>query len=173
MSAEQYTPVRVSRRIEAPAAVIFAILIDPARHTELDGTDMLRGAVTTSPVTGVGDVFVMTMFYVEHGDYQMNNHVVEFEPDRRISWEPEAGLGHPDTAPGSTEPARWGQRWGYELVPDGPDATLVTEIFDCSQVPAEGRIAMEDGRIWMEGMTATLDRLAEACAAQAMSNGQL
>lgn len=171
MSAEQYTPVRVSRRIEAPASVVFAILTDPARHTALDGTGMLRGSVSTSPVTGVGDVFVMKMFYVEHGDYQMNNHVVEFETDRRIGWEPESGLGHPDTAPGSTEPTRWGHRWSYELVPDGPDATLVTEIYDCSQVPAENRIGMEGGRIWIDGMTATLDRLAEVCSEEVVSHG--
>ena len=55
--------VAVSRRIEAPAVDIFAILADPRRHTELDGSGMLRGAVTATPVTGVGDVFVMRMYH--------------------------------------------------------------------------------------------------------------
>src|SRR6202034_4020889 len=102
--------VRVSRRIEASAAVIFAVLADPRRHLELDGSGMLRGAVTTAPVTGVGDVFIMSMYFSALGDYEMNNHVVEYEPDRRIGWEPEAGRGHPDAAAGQ-DGSRWGQRW--------------------------------------------------------------
>ena len=46
-------------------------------------------------VTGVGDVFTMRMYYSEHGDYEMDNHVVEVEQDRRIGWEPWAGRGYP------------------------------------------------------------------------------
>ena len=44
-------------------------------------------------VCGVGDVFVMKMYFDELGEYHMINHVVEYEPDRRIGWEPEAGVG--------------------------------------------------------------------------------
>jgi hypothetical protein len=155
--------VRVSRRIDAPAAVIFQILADPGRHMELDGSGMLRGAVTTAPVSGVGDVFVMKMYFAKLGDYEMNNHVVEYELDRRIGWEPEAGRGHPDAA---TEAGggRWGHRWSYELVPDGPSATIVTEIYDCSRAPADARVGMADGEAWIEGMTRTLERLEAACA---------
>lgn len=160
MSGDQCELVRVSRRITAPAAVIFRILADPGMHTALDGTGMLRGAVTADRISGTGEVFVMKMYYVAHGDYEMNNHVVEFEPDRRIGWEPKAGRGHPDTEPGSTEPARWGHRWSFELAPDGPDATVVTEIYDCSRAPAEARSGMDGGRIWIDGMTTTLERLA-------------
>jgi hypothetical protein len=167
MSRDQYEPVRVSRRIDASAEVIFGVLADPAMHTALDGTGMLRGAVTTDPVSRVGDVFVMRMYFVRLGDYEMNNHVVEFEPGRQIGWEPEAGRGHPDASPGSSEPARWGQRWSFELTPDGPDATIVTEIYDCSRVPAEARAEMEGGTIWIEGMTGTLGRLAAVCAQRA------
>jgi len=117
MRNRQSTPIAVSRRIAAPAAVIFRILADPRRHTELDGSGMLRGAVSDGVVSAVGDVFVMAMYYAPHGDYEMNNHVVEYEVNRRIGWEPEAGRGHPDTAPGSTAQARWGHRWTYELSP--------------------------------------------------------
>ena len=163
MSAVQYQPMRVSRRIEAPAEVIFGVLADPDQHTALDGTGMLRGAVTTEPVTGVGDVFVMRMYFVRHGDYEMNNHVVEFEQNRRIGWEPEAGRGHPATAADSNERTRWGHRWSYELVPDGPDATIVTEIYDCSNAPADARAGMREGHVWTEGMMQTLDRLAALC----------
>ena len=154
--------VRVSRRIAAPAATIFQVLADPRRHTELDGSGMLRGSVTTAPVSGVGDIFIMKMYFSALGDYEMNNHVVEYEPDQRIGWEPESGRGHPDTAKAPDE-RRWGQRWSYELVPDGPGATIVTEIYDCSAVPADARAGMSDGEVWADDMARTLERLDAAC----------
>ena len=89
--------VRVSRRIPAPAAKIFAVLATPARHLDLDGSGMLRGAVTDHPMRGVGDFFDMRMYYVEHGDYQMRNHIVEFEPTRRSSGSPSHGSATPTT----------------------------------------------------------------------------
>jgi hypothetical protein len=155
-------PVKVSRRIGAPAAMIFQVLADPGRHMELDGSGMLRGAVTTAPISGVGDVFIMKMYVSQLGDYEMNNHVVEYEPDRRIGWEPEAGRGHPEAAKQAAE-GGWGHRWSYELVPDGPDATIVTEIYDCSRLPAEARLGINDGEIWADGMARTLERLDAAC----------
>ncbi len=160
MSEGEYQPVAVSRRICAPAHVIFRALADPARQPEFDGSDMLRGAGSAAVVSGVGDVFVMKMYYSRLGDYEMNNHVVEFEQDRRIGWEPEAGRGHP--AAGRS----LGQRWSYQLTPDGPDATVVTEIYDCSGVPQENRAAMDDGKIWIETMAKTLERLDALCAGE-------
>jgi len=153
--------VSVSRRIEAPAAEIFRILADPNRHIDLDGSGMLRGAVTHDVVTGVGDVFVMAMYYSELGDYEMNNHVVEFEPDRRIGWEPVNGRGHPDGERSSSPHERWQQRWIFDLEPDGADATIVTEIYDCSRASEDVRAMMDDGAIWIEAMTKTLERLDE------------
>ncbi|HEV2888012.1 MAG TPA: SRPBCC family protein [Jatrophihabitans sp.] len=150
--------VAVSRRIGAPAADIFAILADPARHLELDGSGMLRGAVGDAVISGVGGVFVMKMYYRRLGDYEMNNHVVEYEPDRRIGWEPQAGRGHPAEMAAD---ARWGQRWSFELLPDGPDATVVTHRYDCSRAPESERVAMDGGRIWVEAMAQTLRRLDE------------
>ncbi|HEY1623964.1 MAG TPA: SRPBCC domain-containing protein [Streptosporangiaceae bacterium] len=158
--ATAWTPVTVSRRIDAPAHTIFQVLTDPGRHVELDGSGMLRGAASTDVIKGVGDVFVMTMYYLALGDYEMNNHVVEFEPDRRISWEPEAGRGHPEAA---ADGARWGHRWSYLLEPDGPDATVVTELYDCSRAPEHQRIGMDNGRTWIESMTKTLERLDRLC----------
>jgi hypothetical protein len=157
-------PVAVSRRISAPAPDIFRILADPARHVELDGSQSLRGAATTAMISAVGDVFVMKMYFPHLGDYEMNNHVVEYEQDRLIGWEPEAGRGHPHATPDSAEPARWGHRWSYQLTPDGPDATIVAEIYDCSQVPPEERAGMQNGQVWTESMTRTLERLDALCA---------
>jgi hypothetical protein len=76
------------------------------------------------------------------GDFEMNNHVVEYEPGRRIGWEPENGLGHPDAGPPGT--GRW-RRWSFELTPDGPDATVVTESYDCCGAPEEVRAELECG----------------------------
>jgi len=163
MTADECPPVAVSRRICAPAHDIFEILADPVRHIELDGSGMLRGAASTAMVTGVGDVFVMKMYYAGLGDYEMNNHVVDYEPDRRIGWEPEAGRGHPGAAPGSRAAARWGHRWTYQLTPDGPDATIVTETYDCSAVPEHERRGMDNGTVWLESMTNTLERLDALC----------
>jgi hypothetical protein len=82
---------------------------------------------------------------------------VEYEPDRLIGWEPCAGRGHPEDG------GAWGQRWSYELTPDGADATVVTEIYDCSRVAADDRQGMDNGRVWTDSMAATLERLDRIC----------
>ncbi|MGW5433478.1 hypothetical protein ACWET9_40905 [Streptomyces sp. NPDC004059] len=154
--------VAVSRRITAAAEDIFRILADPGRHPDLDGSGMLRGAVCDAAVSGVGDVFVMRMHYERYGDYEMINHVVEFEPDRRIGWEPRPGRGHPDAPdPG----AAWGHRWIFELLPDGAGATVVTEIFDGSRMSEDKRAEVDGGRAWWQTqMASTLERLGELCS---------
>jgi hypothetical protein len=163
---DEYQPVAVSRRICAPAHDIFQVLASPVRHPEFDGSGMLQEPVSTAMISGAGDVFVMKMYYSELGDYEMNNHVVDYEPDRLIGWEPEAGRGHPHAAPDSTEPARWGHRWTYRLTPDGPDATIVTETYDCSAAPEEERAGMDNGKVWAESMARTLERLDALCTRQ-------
>ena len=141
-----------------PARDIFQLLADPRRHPELDGSGMVRGAVGAAVITGVGDVFVMAMHFSALGDYEMENHVVEYELDRRIGWEPAPGRGHP----GKGE-APWGHRWTFELAPEGAASTVVTERYDCSRAPADARASVDDGRIWIEAMTATLARLDDLC----------
>ncbi|MDX2644478.1 hypothetical protein PV341_13035 [Streptomyces sp. PA03-1a] len=154
--------VTVSRLFGTPAGDIFRILADPGQHSAFDGSGMLRGAATDAPVSGVGDVFVMRMHHERHGDYEMNNHVVEYEPDRRIGWEPRPGRGHPDVAaPGAV----WGHRWIFDLRPNGAGATIVTEIFDGSRMPEDKRTEVVNGRAWWQSqMASTLERLAELCA---------
>ena len=58
MTGSEHEPVAVSRRIAAPAAETLLIVADPRRHTDLDGSGMLRGAVSDRVVCAVGDVFV-------------------------------------------------------------------------------------------------------------------
>ena len=150
---EIQTVVSVSRRIAAPVHAVFEVLATPSRHLDIDGSGMLRGS-DSAPVTAVGDVFIMNMYFKPlGGDYQMNNHVVAFEPDRRIAWEPENGAGHPEV---DSPNARWGHRWQFDLAPDGPAATVVTQTWDGSGIPADEK---EDGRQWRPSMTRTLERL--------------
>jgi hypothetical protein len=162
-------PLEVSRRIEAPAALIFAILASPQRHKDFDGSDMLRGALADRPVSGVGDTFTMKMHRLGD-DYLMLNHVVEFESDRRIFWEP--APGDPSRTEGN-DPSKVGiaagYRWGFILAPDGDDATVVTEVFDHGPLPEE---LLRDGATWINGantvlesMAASLEKLDEICAA--------
>jgi hypothetical protein len=54
VTSGEYRPVVVSRRIGAPASVIFPILADPGRHRELDGSGMVRGVVSGTAICGVG-----------------------------------------------------------------------------------------------------------------------
>jgi uncharacterized protein YndB with AHSA1/START domain len=162
MGTDEFT-VAVSRRIEAPAEAIFAILADPGRHPDVDGSGMLRTGATNSVVSGVDDMFVMKMHRDDLGDYVMNNYVVEFEANRRIGWEPGPGEGHPAAAE-SPVGTRGGWRWTFDLAPDGPAATVVTEIYDCAGAPAWVQEATGNGQVWMEGMTKSLERLDELCA---------
>jgi hypothetical protein len=160
---EESRLVEVSRRIEAPVALIFEILANPQRHMDFDGSGMLRGPVSSRPISGVGDTFTMKMNRLGD-DYLMLNYVVEFEPDRRIFWEP--APGDPSRAEGN-DPSKVGipagYRWGYILTPEGGDATVVTEVFDCGPLP-DGLLS--DGGAWINGtnsvldsMTASLERL--------------
>lgn len=152
----------VSRRIEADAGTIFAIVADPTKHTEIDGSEMLRGALTDTVVAGVGDVFVLKMFLDRlGGDYEMANQVVEYEQDRRIVWEPRR---HDVDQPSG------GHLWGYEFTPDGEHATVVTEIFDCARWPEDDKPFIDYGRTWIEAMTKSLERLDEMSTGGALKD---
>jgi uncharacterized protein YndB with AHSA1/START domain len=167
---EPMNSVEVSRRIAAPAARIFEILATPRRHAEIDGSGMLRGVVTDRPIAGVGETFTVKMHRLGR-DYEMINHVVEFEPNRLLTWEPAPG----DVETAGGDPSRIGvpsgYRWGYRLVPDGDTSTIVTEVFDC--VGEENRwILQRDGGGWINGnnpvvesMTTTLELLEKASTA--------
>ena len=114
-------------------------------------------------ITGTGDTFSMRMHHEQIGDYVMLNFVVEFEPSRRIGWEPAPGdaVASEDGLYPIGVPA--GHRWSFELVPDGAGATIVTEIFDCSSAPEDLREATGHGESWIDAMTDTLARLDSLC----------
>jgi uncharacterized protein YndB with AHSA1/START domain len=150
--------VSVTRRIDAPAAAIFAVLCEPANHVAIDGTGMLRGT-SAEPVSKLGDSFAVEMWNEEMGEYEMTNTIVEFEPGRLIRWQPTmTGASRPEDREDIGNSAR--QRWGFELNPVDDGVTDVTETFDCTESPDWLKQAVRGGERWIDAMTATLDKLA-------------
>jgi len=156
---EVITPsVSVSRDIAASASTIFAFIANPAMHPYIDGTGMAQSAEGSAVITKVGDVFVINMRHWSLGDYGMENHVVEFVPDRRIVWEPRRHTYETSTFPGG-EGLSTTRYWGWELEPLGPDVTRVTEFYDCSRVFEGLREFLKDGEFWRKGMVESLENL--------------
>jgi hypothetical protein len=126
--------ISVTRVVDAAPEQVFAVLADPQRHTEVDGAGMLRGVVSGSKLSGVGDEFVMAMENNILGEYQVRNRVYVYEQDRRIGWVP---LLHPEGAYddklGGMKPG--GHSYTWELEPTGSGQTKVTQVYDWSNVP--------------------------------------
>lgn len=159
MAGDGRVQVSASRPIAASAGEIFRVLADPANHLALDGSGMLRGAKDQPVLGGVGDTFTMAMHLPDLGDYLILNRVIAFEGDRRIVWEPTPGNTKTAQYAGLPVGASQGYSWGFELQPDG-DATVVTEIFDCTAADQSIREDVQDGQAWVPAMHQTLERLA-------------
>jgi uncharacterized protein YndB with AHSA1/START domain len=98
--------------VDAPPEVIFNVLADPARHSEIDGSDSVKGAVRNPRRLRKGAKFRMRMH--RYGvPYLITNTVVEFEENRRIAWR---HIGR--------------HVWRWELEPVEGNRTRVTETFD-------------------------------------------
>ena len=115
--------LRVTGTAEVPADSLFAVLGDPRRHVEIDGSGMLQADVHAEPVTGVGQVFTMQMHYPSLGDYRTDNHIVQFEPGRVIAWA---------TAREGLKPA--GVVWSWRLSPSAGGRTQIVHTYDWSEV---------------------------------------
>jgi uncharacterized protein YndB with AHSA1/START domain len=120
--SDQRDTESVERVIPAPADQIFAILADPSRHHEIDGSGTVKTAKEASHRVKLGDKFGMSM---KLGlPYTMVSTVIELEDDRRIAWQ--------SRPPGVFGKISGGRIWRYELEPvDG--GTRVTETWDISQ----------------------------------------
>lgn len=119
--------ITASRTIDASAQDIFAVLSNPERHAELDGSGFVRSDDRSDRITGTGQVFTMNM-EGEHmgGEYQTDNHVIGFDENHLLAWK---------TAPAGTEPPGW--QWVWELTSEGSDATTVSVTYDWSRVTDE------------------------------------
>lgn len=142
----------VERVVHAPAEAIFAVVSDPSRHHEFDGSGSVRAVRgdVKGPVA-LGDRFGMSM---KIGlPYVMQSEVIEFEQDRVFAWR--------TTAPSKLGRAVGGRVWRYEFEPvDG--GTLVRESWDITgessfSKPFVRRLASKT----LKDMSATLDRLEE------------
>ncbi|GAA1829669.1 hypothetical protein GCM10009836_04460 [Pseudonocardia ailaonensis] len=102
--------VTASAVVAAPPAEVFALLANPHRHNEFDGSGSVQSTLSGPDRLALGDTFGVRM---KIGlPYRITNHVVEFEDDRRIAW------------------CHWARAiWRYELEPV-PEGTRVTETFD-------------------------------------------
>ena len=115
--------VTVERVIPAPAADIFALISDPHRHHEFDGSGTVREAKNVPDTLELGATFGMDMKLGV--PYSMRSTVVEYEQDRRLAWQTLPPYPFADKLAG-------GRIWRYELEPvEG--GTLVRESWDISQ----------------------------------------
>jgi uncharacterized protein YndB with AHSA1/START domain len=137
--------------VDAPPAVVFAILADPRQHNRIDGSGSV-GSVISGPerITAKGQTFTvrMKLFRVP---YVIMNRVVEYEADRRIAW-------RHFTA----------NRWRYELEPTADGGTTVTETFDTTRANKLTDAVVRRAKFYernREGIVATLERLKKAAEA--------
>jgi uncharacterized protein YndB with AHSA1/START domain len=145
--------VSVERIIDAPADKIFAILSDPRRHPDIDGSGTVQQSIKGPDRLELGSKFSMSMKLGV--PYRMGNTVVEFEPDRRIAWH------------------HFGKhRWRYELEPQADGRTLVRETFDWSTAIIPKVIELIGAPARNEpGMVKTLERLVALVEGQDPSHG--
>ena len=129
--------------INAPAEKIFAILSNPHRHKEIDGSRTIQENISGPDKLVLGSKFGMQMHLGI--DYRIRNTVVEYRENQLIAWR---HLG------------RW--IWRYELVNIGPQQTQVTETFDASRAPliAKAWLSFRKAYPWTQKAVAkTLVRL--------------
>jgi len=134
--------VRASREVAAGAGRI-ELVADPSQQPRWDGNKNLAEAAGGQRVKAVGDVFNITLT----GGGIRENHVVAFEEGRRIAWRP--------AEPGAEPP---GHLWAWELEPIDSSRTLVTHIYDWTQLTDASRFARARATT-VDMLRASLDRL--------------
>lgn len=146
--------VSVERVIHAPPEAVFALLVDPSRHREIDGSGTVRDAKGEPQRLQLGSSFGMSM---KMGlPYSMVSTVIEFEENRRIAWQTR----------GPTFIGKWvaGRVWRYEIEPvEG--GCLVRETWDVSEEsPLTRGIVRKGADHTRKNMEATLERIEEVTA---------
>ena len=138
----------VERVIPASPEAIFAVISDPARHHEIDGSGTVRDAKNVPARLELGAKFGMSM---KLGiPYSTSNTVIEFEPNRRLAWQTWFPIPLVPKLAG-------GRIWRYELEPVG-GGTLVRESWDISQERIKFMVQPARKKT-KEAMAATLERL--------------
>ena len=108
--------VTFTTEVNRPTDELFAIVADPHRHGELDGSGTVGDTVKGPNRIAKGDKFSVKM--KQYGvPYRITSKVTDFTDGRVVEWQ--HPLGH-----------KW--RWEFEPTATG---TRVTESFDYSSVP--------------------------------------
>lgn len=138
----------VERVIPASASEIFALIANPRRHHEFDGSGTVQQAKNSPDQLTLGSTFGMSMRWGI--PYSMVNTVVEFEPDRRIAWQTQPSVGLLKLFVG-------GRIWRYVLEPV-KGGTKVTESWDISQERVKAAVLPLRSKT-IDSMTKTLERI--------------
>lgn len=155
MLRQTATQLAITQRTTATPEQLFAILADPRRHAEIDGSGMLVAAPESGLITRVGDVFSMDMHIEAFGDYRTENHVVEYETNRTLAWMT-AGVGRPPS----------GQYWGWQFDPVEPGGCAITHTYDWSRVTDPKMLErVSFPRVPAEDLQHTVDQLIAAASA--------
>jgi uncharacterized protein YndB with AHSA1/START domain len=148
-------PRQVSRTVEidAPAADLYAMVADPRRHHELDGSGTVGDNITVPDALLLGSKF-STKMKMYGLPYRITSTVTELKPNEVFEWR--HPLGH-----------RW--RWEFEAL--SPTQTRVTETFDYRDAGSiknglkyYERMGFAKGNA--KGIEATLAKLHDRYAAQ-------
>ncbi|MDO8731019.1 MAG: SRPBCC family protein [Actinomycetota bacterium] len=123
MTEETVVHYRVSCVIPASAELVFAVLADPTRHRDFDGSGAVRDSIDTAPLTAEGQTFEMNMYNERVGDYVVRNHVRALKPNEEISWLPSSG-GRPAA----------GHWWGYDVTAIDDNSCEVGLNYDWADV---------------------------------------
>jgi Polyketide cyclase / dehydrase and lipid transport len=144
-------PKKVSRTavICASAQELYAMVADPHRHGELDGSGTVKDTVSGPDRLTKDAKFSVKM--KQYGvPYRITSRVTELEPDRVVEWR------HPV-----------GHRWRWEFEAQGDRSTKVTETWDASRINGVLFAAFKAGSVLKrngEGITATLQNLQQKYA---------
>ena len=150
----------VTATVDAPPEKVFAVVADPARHAEIDGSSMCV-ACSTEPITRLGQSFVMDMYREGLGKYQVRSEVTEFEPGKRFAWRTNMQTSSPEIDAFLGDIRAGGTTWSYSFEPADGGKTEVTHTYDWSTLYDE-RFGQFCPMITAEEMANTISALAAA-----------
>lgn len=137
---------QVSRRVvvNAPVSELYAMIANPHRHHELDGSGTVGENISGPKHLTTGDTFSthMKQFGMK---YRTTSTVTQAEGNRVVEWK--LGIG---------------QKWRWEFEELGPNQTQVTETWDIREIPGIAAIVMKIGGMYgrnATGIEETLRRL--------------
>jgi hypothetical protein len=142
---------RIVRRavVHAPVADVFALVADPHRHHEIDGSGTVQDQIVGPHELEVGSRFSVGMRQTGV-PYTITSTVTVYEEDRLLEWR------HP-----------FGHRWRWEFEQVGPASTRITETWDPTRTPFPLWLVFRASRMSRknaQGISRTLQGLQERFA---------